>query len=262
MVQGLLVVWVSRWQCPQRATRLSRQVWPPWRQCSMWWTCRWIPPAPGCAATVVVADQDRFAEGCGRGVAGAAEVHRLGVRPEHDRQDLPVAGQPAGGLRGHRGAVDVRGWCGAGQAEQGVVGDQDVDGGSFPARRRELGAGVGQRHHVGEPVRQPLRRSPRVWAGLGGRVRLGQGTEYDRALLPGLGVQLPANQPAPGLRAREPEATPLVQPGILGGKRLLPVRIQHRGKDSARHRRQLGRVQPSSVGDQIGLGRMQGRLVD
>ena len=56
--------------------------------------------AVGGAAGVLLAGQDCQALGGAGGVAGPAHVQRLGGGAQDDRQELGVAGDPAGRLRG------------------------------------------------------------------------------------------------------------------------------------------------------------------
>src|SRR5437763_447697 len=67
------------------------------------------PIAPGKGAALI-ADDQRAADRRGHHIGGAADVQRLGVGAENGRDDLRVAGQPAGRLRADplaAGAVQI-----------------------------------------------------------------------------------------------------------------------------------------------------------
>ena len=80
------------------------------------------------ADAALVAGDEGFADRAGREPDGGADVEGLGVRAEHDRQDVGVAGESPDGGRGQGVAVDqVAEFVGGGGLEVVVVdGDGDV----------------------------------------------------------------------------------------------------------------------------------------
>ena len=167
------------------ATRLVIAVGPPSAQCSMWWPSHQAAgrSQPGNAQPRSRAISARRIPDR-NGVAGPPDVQGLPGRAEQDGDELGVAGDPPGRLRGDRAAPAELRRPQPGAESLPVEGDGDLR--ALATGLGQVPGGEGAAGQFDQPVRLPSGRAAGIRAVGGGRGRGGErvqrGAEHRRPL--------------------------------------------------------------------------------